>query len=109
MRPTRELTPEHLPGLLATRQVAQELVALGDEAARNQSRLDGARARQHRDRKTGIERSADEPGAGVVDRRKTRVGDESDPLAGLETRHDLGYARRFVVLVVAERARLDSV
>ena len=88
-------------------QVAEELVALPDEAARDQRRLDRRRAGQHRHRHARLERRGDQARARIVDPRQARVADERHPLAGLQPRQQLGRPLRLVVLVVGEQPRPD--
>ncbi len=94
---------------VAARQEAEELVALADEAGRDERRLDRRRPRQHGHRDARVQRRAHDARARIGDARHPRIGDERDPLAGLEPRQQLRRPRRLVVLVVGEDARVDAV
>src|SRR3712207_9445900 len=48
------------------------------EAAGDERRLDGRRARQHVHLDAGVERGRDQPRARVADRRESRVADQRD-------------------------------
>ena len=109
MRPRRQLLPQRRPLLLAPREVAHEPVLLACEAARDERGLDGRRPRQDRDGDPRGDRGGDEPRPRVVDAGKAGVGDERDPLAGLEPRDEIDEAGRLVVLVIREEPRLDPV
>ena len=60
-------------------------------------------------RDSGRQRGRDEPGTRVVDARQPGVGDEGDPLAGDEPRHEIGVSRGLVVAVVGEEPRANPV
>ena len=88
----------------AARQVAEERVALADEAARDERRLDRRGPGEHRDREPVLERRRDQARARVVDARQPGVAREREPLARLQAGQDLGRARGLVVPVEARRA-----
>ena len=109
MSPGSQLGPERAECLLASRQIAEELISLADETARDERRLDRRGTRQHRHRHARLERGRDQPRARIVHSRQARIRDERDPLAGLEPRQQLRRALSLVVLVVAEEPGLDPV
>ena len=108
-RPARELLPERRERLLSARQVADELVPLPEEAARDERRLDGRRAGQHRHRHARLERRADQTRPGIRDAGHPRIRDERHALAGDEPRQKLGRPLRLVVLVIADERAADAV
>src|SRR5262249_10507884 len=93
VRPARELPGDRLELGLATRQIADELVALGAEPARDERRLDRRRPGEHGDRHAGFHRRLDEAGARVADARKPRVGDERYPLPPRSSRTRISPTR----------------
>src|ERR671922_138584 len=109
IRTLRKLLPERFEGAAATREVADELVALADEAARDERRLHRGRARQNRDLDAGVQRRPHEPRTRVADPGKPRVAHERDALPSAQARQHLGRPGGLVVLVVREQACADAV
>ena len=79
MRPPGELLRQRTSFPASAREVPDELVPVGDEAACDERGLDGRWSRQDGDRHTGVERRRDQPCARIVDSRKAGVRDERDP------------------------------
>src|SRR5919198_841882 len=109
VRPPRELLPPRRQRRAATREVAQELVPIPDEAARHEGRLHRRRARKDRDLHALVERRAHQPRPRIADRRQPRVAQQRDALAGAQPREHLGRPCGLVVLVVREQARPNAV
>ena len=107
--PSGELGPESSPRAFGAREVPDELVPLPDEPARDERRLHGGRAGQHRHRHTLLPRGIDQTDARIVHPRQACVARQRDPLTGLEPGQYLSGPLRLVVLVVAEELRLDPV
>ncbi len=105
--PAGELGPERVALARAAWQEPDEGVTLRSEAAGDERGFDGRRPRQHRHVDAGTERCAHQAHPGVGDTGQAGVGDEGDPLAGFESRQELGDARGLVVLVVRDQPRLD--
>src|SRR5216683_6352899 len=82
--PPGELLPEARERLLAPRQEAEELIALGRVPAGDEGRVDRRRARQDAHRHPGLERRTHEPRARVADSGQPGIGDEGDPLASAQ-------------------------
>src|SRR5205085_12599240 len=101
--------PERGAAGVRSRDVAGEEVALADEGAGDEGRLDGRRPGKDRDGQTGRHDGGDEPGPGVVDGGEPRVARERDPLAAQEAGDDGSDAGGPVVPVVALEPRVDAV
>src|SRR5687767_14827316 len=92
-----------------TRHIADEGITIADEPARDERGLNSGRAGQDDHLDSSLDRGGDQAGAGVVERGEARIARERDPLAALQARQDLADPPRFVVTVVAEESRSDSV